>query len=290
MKKAMVLDTGNGQMCNQIQHLSYLISWALENDAQLIFPGTFKRYEGLRFSCDEVDSIIEIRGYNFLSLKWSVKILNKITKMLRSMHITFLSNVVNFWISDKMPEVKDGKNAYLIGWGLVDDDDLSKNAEIIRNFFSPDEELVLKMKSKYHFKDDVHYIGVHMRRGDYKNWKNGKYFLEDEVYIRYMHDYFNYFSNKKICFMLFSNEDINLDVFKSDKYDVIKCTGSGMEDFVTMMQLCKAIIGPPSTYSGMASFLGGISKFVVDNEDRKIDFKKAQIVHIDIDDYGATLN
>jgi hypothetical protein len=57
-------------------------------------------------------------------------------------------------------------------------------------------------------------VGVHIRRGDYRYWGNGKYYFDDNVYKNYMHTLAgeikrNY--NQHVCFMIFSNEDISIN-------------------------------------------------------------------------------
>lgn len=57
-------------------------------------------------------------------------------------------------------------------------------------------------------------IGVHIRRGDYKYWENGKYYFTDDIYQMYMNSISSELkkrSNKKIKFILFSNENININ-------------------------------------------------------------------------------
>ena len=81
-------------------------------------------------------------------------------------------------------------------------------------------------------------VGIHMRRGDYRNWENGKYYYEDEVYNDKIEQFYNLFPNKKILFIIFSNEEITLK--PQHDYIISKC--QWYEDH-NLLSLCDYIIG-----------------------------------------------
>lgn len=110
-------------------------------------------------------------------------------------------------------------------------------------------------------------VGVHIRRGDYRGWNNGKYYYDDEVYNDKIEQFANLFKNKKILFILFSNEKVTLKP-KQD-YIISKC--SWHEDHY-LLSLCDYIIGAPSTFTIWASFIGNVPLMHIYDKNDKVDF------------------
>ncbi len=105
----------------------------------------------------------------------------------------------------------------------------------------------LKKKGKY-------LVGLHIRRNDYKLWKDGKYYFSDEYYefvikkIRL--DLVN--KNKNPFIIVVSDEKISSNL----GFDYLS-NGSWKEDQI-ILQSCEILIGPPSTFSMWASYISQI--------------------------------
>jgi hypothetical protein len=100
-------------------------------------------------------------------------------------------------------------------------------------------------------------VGLHIRRGDYKIWRDGKYFYEDKVWLNLVTKYIK--EGKDVW--IFSND---LEKNFSDLLEnsgAVLSNGSYETDFTRMMCM-NLLIGPPSTYSNMAF---SISKHVFNN-------------------------
>lgn len=113
-------------------------------------------------------------------------------------------------------------------------------------------------------------IGIHARRGDYRQWKEGRYCYEDSVWARIMHSLQNQIeaSGFKCRFLICSNEPWNLC---DDTLDMFQIPGAnGITDLCALSQ-CDYIIGPPSTYSQWASFVGNVPLHFILSSDEDID-------------------
>ncbi|WP_164714103.1 alpha-1,2-fucosyltransferase [Chitinophaga rhizosphaerae] len=98
-------------------------------------------------------------------------------------------------------------------------------------------------------------IAVHIRRGDYKEWLGGAYYFEDEVYIDKIQQLLTLL-NRPAKIIIFTNEtNLNLPVYKSAFGDVVVSGKSVAEDHYLMSQ-CDYILGPFSTFTLWASFIG----------------------------------
>ena len=96
-------------------------------------------------------------------------------------------------------------------------------------------------------------IGVHIRRGDYEFFVDGKYFYSQKDYYRLLVQIVATAPGMKIRFLLSSNEEIDLSIFNG--LDIIKAPGHLVKDLYCLSQ-CDYILGPPSTFSKWAAFYG----------------------------------
>jgi hypothetical protein len=96
-------------------------------------------------------------------------------------------------------------------------------------------------------------IGVHIRRGDYAQFMTGKYFYDQSQYAEKMLELQNEVPDKKITYVICSNEPIDTHLFENINFIVGK--GNAVEDMYALAY-CDFIMGPPSTFSSWASFYG----------------------------------
>ena len=111
-------------------------------------------------------------------------------------------------------------------------------------------------------------VGVHVRKGDYKTWKKGIYFFEDIVYQTYMDNLnaaLSTAAGKQTMFIVFSNE--TLQIQPSDT--VILSKNPWYVD-QKIMSLCDYLIGPPSTFTLWASYLGNARYYQITDDSGKI--------------------
>lgn len=95
-------------------------------------------------------------------------------------------------------------------------------------------------------------VGVHIRRGDYKQFMGGSFFFNDDIYAGYIKQLQLLLQPHKVLFYIFSHEKIDINNFK-DLNIYFKKDQSPISDLWAMSQ-CNYIIGPPSTFSMWASF------------------------------------
>lgn len=98
-------------------------------------------------------------------------------------------------------------------------------------------------------------LGVHIRRGDYKTWMNGRYYFEDDVYIDNVRQFAALHPGKRIAVFVCGN-DPTLDKEKYraalDGMNVSFPAGSPGEDLCLLSE-CDWLIGAPSTFSLVAA-------------------------------------
>jgi hypothetical protein len=143
-----------------------------------------------------------------------------------------------------------------------------KSKQKLKSIFNIKHKYRNKARELLHFSEGRSVlVGVHMRRGDYREFNDGVFYYDDETYLKNISALKNtYRGSKRLKFLLISNELINLENYRSVDY-----LHFGMQDApvdMSLLQSCDYILAPPSTFSGWCSFLHDIPIFIV--RDRNI--------------------
>ena len=116
-------------------------------------------------------------------------------------------------------------------------------------------------------------VGVHIRRGDYRLWQCGHYYLEMNQYCKICEQIKKLFPQQKLKFFLSTNESINAEDWEGIDFFVLNNT-SAMKDLYGLTK-CDIIIGPPSSFSRWAAFIGKKKLcFIQDKEQHSFNFKQ----------------
>ncbi len=130
----------------------------------------------------------------------------------------------------------------------------------LKQIFRPKVEIMQKVENIVAClrEDSDIIIGVHIRRGDYATWHKGRFFYELGDYHKFMLRLKQLYKDKRVSFFISSNEDFSLSVFEG-----CNCKRFGNEPSGAILDLytlskCDLIIGPFSSYSRWASFIGEV--------------------------------
>lgn len=157
------------------------------------------------------------------------------------------------------------------GWDTMNDTRyLSQTKEKLQFIFRPKKEITEKAESfiaTIRQQADI-VIGVHIRHGDYKTFEGGKYYYSLEEFHAFMLQVKKMYSESTVAFFISSNADFSTDIFTG-----CNCFRFGKEpsgdilDLYTL-SLCDKIMGPWSTYSRWASFIGEKPLFCFKTKDQ----------------------
>ena len=159
---------------------------------------------------------------------------------------------------------KNRKFVLARGWLFRDETSLVKHYAAIRRFFEPIPELrnnVDAFIDKARRDCDV-LIGVHIRHGDYLQFLDGKYFYDTVEYARLMEKMEGLFAGKRVRFLVCSNVPQSKGEFANLSH--IFGTGHPIEDMYAFAR-CDFLCGPPSTFTGWASFYGNVPLYYVES-------------------------
>jgi hypothetical protein len=142
------------------------------------------------------------------------------------------------------------------GWVFSGHFFLAKHAQAVRSFFRPlprIRENVNTIVARARARSDI-LVGIHIRHGDYRLYRNGRYFYPTAAYATLMHRARGLFG-ELVGFLVCSDEPQDRSRF--DGLEVSFGSGHLVEDMYALAG-CDYILGPPSTFSWWASFYGGV--------------------------------
>ena len=111
-------------------------------------------------------------------------------------------------------------------------------------------------------------VGVHIRRGDYQFFADGKYYFEDDVYSCYMRQLQKILYPSKILFYLFSNEEIKSKNF--EEFNIYCINHQSPVADLWAMSKCDYLMGPLSTFSMWASFWNNVPLYFIQDKNTVI--------------------
>jgi hypothetical protein len=108
-------------------------------------------------------------------------------------------------------------------------------------------------------------VGVHRRRTDYARWREGRYLFDDAQYASVMRRTRDLIG-QDVAFLVCSDERVPANAFTGLR--VHRGPGERFDD-LHALALCDRLIGPPSTFSAWASFMGAVPRYQIkDPEDQ----------------------
>ncbi|SMP68175.1 hypothetical protein SAMN06265222_11113 [Neorhodopirellula lusitana] len=141
------------------------------------------------------------------------------------------------------------------GWMFRSWDLLDKHADQIRNHFrildahqTQVDATIASLR-----KPGCKVVGVHIRHGDYEEWRDGCYFYSIEEYAAHMRQIADLNHGSETRFLVCTNAAVTEQDFPG--LDVTLSSGHLIEDLYALAET-DLILGPPSTFSGWSAFYG----------------------------------
>ncbi len=260
-----------GQLCNRIWSLLPSIAYGLQYEEKVLVIN-FTEYS------DVFDNLNKNKFIRFSSKK--------------NLKRFFLSIKSRGYIQNGRPNIfsKLFHLNLIEGWSnrLGNAEMVVDQAEELRRIFSFKSDITGPVDKIFSSEKDNIIIGVHIRRGDYKEWLEGIYYYTDEEY-RYQMYALQKQLGTGIKFLICSNEKINPENFKGLDCFVIP-DSSGAKDLYALSR-CEYIIGPPSSYSQWASFYGEVPvKYIMSSDEELIVSDFSRIISFNTFENGNILD
>lgn len=173
--------------------------------------------------------------------------------------------------SDWFAEAVRGKFPLLVsGWLFRSQRLLGKHASVIRQHFQVAEhhrQSIDRLMTGLRETADV-VVGVHIRHGDYATFMDGRYYYSLAQYANVMRGVVDQLPRQRVTFLVCSNATLPGEAFHG--LNVVPGPGHMVEDMYALAET-DFMIGPPSTYTGWASFYGETALSIMETADHRVD-------------------
>ena len=147
-------------------------------------------------------------------------------------------------------------------WFFRNRDNCARHRELIRSHFTPAERHLAGARAAVERarQRGSLVVGVHVRRGDYRSFKGGRFFYSHEQYRGILEQVDAAFSADDVAFLVCSDAHVPERSFES--MNIVYGNGHQVDDLYALA-LCDRLVGPPSTYTKWASYYGDVPRYVI---------------------------
>ncbi|MBP1539181.1 MAG: alpha-1,2-fucosyltransferase [Prevotella sp.] len=249
MFRKIIIDN-NGQTCNRFWGYLDSVAWAILNRKKVVilyWDSNIKFFNRLRHS-----PYVTFPFY----FEWLVRRVGD--KKAQKLVYWLYDNVFFHWFFANVRSFF-GIIQILRGWDTRNNtDNHLKVGRFAYDQFLPNNDIistVIDVFSKQRLESCV-IVGVHIRKGDYEDWLDGKYFYEDEVYERFLSQMEQLLAPRRVKFFISTNGKIS-DILMCS-HDIFYINNGNMAHDLYGLSQCDFIMGPPSTFSKWASLVGSV--------------------------------
>lgn len=164
-----------------------------------------------------------------------------------------------------------GRRPVLVsGWNFDAGELLDKHAPAIREHFRilPEHQIHVDGSIGAARGDADVVVGVHIRQGDYKTFRGGRYYYSIDQYVAAMRRVRERLAGRRVAFWICGNGPLDRRDFGS--LNVHFGTGHLIEDLYGLAAT-DSLIGPPSTFTKWASFYGDVPLHWMETADESFD-------------------
>ena len=158
-----------------------------------------------------------------------------------------------------------GAFSFIDGWAhSCDVSYVKEHKREIVELLKPEKKIISKVDGYFECYDGIT-VGVHIRRGDYREYCGGRYYFEDKFYLNVIGKIQSLLEmdGNRVRFLICSNEPFLIPEVMTTAFTIDNT--NGITDLYALSR-CDYIVGPPSSYSQWASFYGDVPLFILLND------------------------
>ena len=256
----MIFARDKSQMCNNLLQYAHVYAWGREHGRKVI---------SMRFSYKY--QYFHICHTNLTGFGWYL-----FAKYMAALRLLPTASFKHRDCNREALERKMLRHRHIVvsGWFVRYYDLFLKYRDEICELFTLDDQYTVPVKAKMHeaeqkSKENVIRLGVHIRRGDYAQWRDGQFFFSDEVYATHINRFAEMHADKELHVYLSTNDpSVKEEHFQElcPNVCIHHLQGNAPEDLF-MLSECDYLIGPPSTFSMVAAMYRDIPLYRMDSAD-----------------------
>ena len=279
MKSNIILKHAGGELANQLWNYISIYAYSIDIGAQTRNPSFYEYHRFFHLINTEslttkiLSSFFQaprrrnhpINKYFRLAYKIGTKIITK----FRSNQVLSSENTSNcvFYLPPSKELSRRANDIYFLGWLFRNPIGIEKYRPDIIQAFKPikkiedrKNQIISSLKNKYQ-----NIIGLHIRQGDYKKFRNGQYLIDQKRVAQICSEYLQSknLNKKETVFLITSDGPIDPHLFSDLE------THISQENAITDLFLLAstfAIIGSDSSFGHFASWYGNIPHIVLKNQ------------------------
>jgi hypothetical protein len=278
----LVIARRYGGLGNRLLMSSHIMAASLVAGAEVI-NGTFSSYAGL-FEGTKRDLLCRFPARSGALGEWPRLLRRLVDRSLniasqevgkadeeRGIMLLELEEPVH---RDLEPELDGGalgsaSIVFFRGWLFLHQRGLYEHGDAIRAYFTPvrslEDEIKRPVQELRAASDLV--VGVTIRHGDYRTFRDGRYFFPATAYVEVMRKVERLFAGRKVGFFVTSNEPQDEAVFSGLRF--VFRVGQEVADLYALAK-CDYILGVPSTFAGWASFYGKVPAYLMESPEAEV--------------------
>ena len=254
-RKIITLDP-RGRMGNRLQTAAYVMAYALENDIDFLLLH-FDKYNKWFFK----------RAYLICIMKKIFKFISQFKFLCDILKIRIITgskaNPVVLTDACIDANIKESWITIIKGYFIYSHPHLlTRHYNFIHCHLSPIfpekkdiEQLIDKQK-----RPNSKIVGLHIRRGDYKSFKDGVHYFTFDFYSRIAESLIKNHADENFVFLICSNEAIDKTVFNNLHW--ISGPGYPLGDLYAL-SLCDYIMGPFSSFNRWSAYYGQVPRYEI---------------------------
>lgn len=281
-KKVIILRTSGNELANQLWNSISIYAYTLERKLSLENPAFFEY--GNYFTLPAPNLFLKLFFFlpftNYTKRKQSFK-----RRLWRKLYRYYTNIVIGregvVLVSDNRenkpfylpPTREDGRlseleksadTIFFDGWLFRNPAGIQKYKKEIRSYFKPRQDIENSVSEHIHkIRDEFsHVVGVHIRQGDYKQWRGGAYFIPQTRVREILDEYLTATNHKstETCFVITSDGPVDTPLFEGLNISVSK--ENAVYDLF-LLSSTDIIIGSNSTFGAFASYYGNTPSVVM---------------------------
>lgn len=254
----MIYAHDEGRMCNNILQFGHVYAWAQENGRECVSLRFAYKYRHFHICHTRRHTLWT---YLAVKLRWRLGLIHV---------VRFCETRIDR--DEKERQMMSHRDVVVTGWHVRYYDLFIKHLSTIRGLLAFSSQIDKECEPIVPGGDGAIWLGVHVRRSDYRTFQGGAFYYRDEVYIGLIGQFSLLHPGQRINALIASNEHIDIDHWRKRLPEThLVYPRLGAIHDLCLLSRCHYLIGAPSTFSLVASMYRDIPLYWIYDGGKALD-------------------